>query len=310
MKAQSRLAVVNSGAHLIKVTDWSKFRTVDILVESIDGSKRKVYKYSTVRAMNPTAIHVLGIDNDFAQGTEVAVYVLKPTFSGIKSNSVRAKVDSGSHLIKAMDWSIYRNCSILVEEVSGLNQNLYHVTSPRNINPVAMNVHGIDEDYEQGTDVFVYTYGELSSGSNNIGIDSANPDEKLTVNGTIHSNEVKVDLNVPPDYVFEKYYSDYSTVNPNYKMLTLEDIEAYIKINYHLPNIPSAKEIKANGLYIKEMTSLLLQKVEELTLYTLEQENKIKNLENQNSKSEKENELLKSLLKRVSILEKEIKTKK
>lgn len=114
------------------------------------------------------------------------------------------------------------------------------------------------------------------SGSNiyfntgNIGIGTSSPNEKLTVNGTIYGKEVKVDLNVPgPDYVFDS----------NYELLTLEELARYIKENKHLPEIPSAKEMEKNGIQLSEMNIALLKKVEELTLYILQQEERIKNLE-------------------------------
>ncbi|MEH6763751.1 MAG: polymer-forming cytoskeletal protein [Aequorivita antarctica] len=112
-----------------------------------------------------------------------------------------------------------------------------------------------------------------------IGIGTANPDEKLTVKGKIHAEEVKVDLSVPPDYVFEKFYTGESTLKSDYQMLTLQEIEDFTKLNYHLPNVPSAEEIQKDGLKLSEMTSILLQKIEELTLYTIEQEKRIKALE-------------------------------
>ena len=122
----------------------------------------------------------------------------------------------------------------------------------------------------------------------NVGIGSTNPDEKLTVKGTIHAEEIKVDLNVPADYVFENYFDGTSSLKSDYSMPSLQEVEAYIKENYHLPEVPSAEEIKEEGLLLKEMTNLLLQKIEELTLYTIEQEHKIealvtanKNLANQ-----------------------------
>lgn len=113
----------------------------------------------------------------------------------------------------------------------------------------------------------------------NIGIGSRNPDSKLTVKGKIHCEEVKVDLQVPADYVFEKYYTGTSTLKEDYQMLSLEEVEAFTKKNNHLPEIPSAKEIQKEGLHLKKMTNLLLQKIEELTLYTIEQEKRIKVLE-------------------------------
>ena len=95
----------------------------------------------------------------------------------------------------------------------------------------------------------------------NVGIGTASPDAKLTVKGDIHAEEVRVDLNVPgPDYVFEE----------DYHLPTLESLQNYIRENKHLPEVPSAKEIEANGIDLGVMNMLLLKKVEELTLYILE----------------------------------------
>uniref|UniRef100_UPI004047999E hypothetical protein n=1 Tax=Flavobacterium sp. TaxID=239 RepID=UPI004047999E len=112
----------------------------------------------------------------------------------------------------------------------------------------------------------------------NVGIGTANPDSKLTVKGSIHAEEVKVDLAIAPDYVFEKYYDGYSTLKSDYKMPTLQEVEAYTKENKHLPEVPSAQEIKENGLKLGEMNAILLQKIEELTLYLIEQNKEIEKL--------------------------------
>jgi len=98
-----------------------------------------------------------------------------------------------------------------------------------------------------------------------VGIGSLNPDAILTVNGTIHATEVKVDLTVPADYVFKS----------DYKLMPLNDVEKFVKINSHLPEIPSAEEITKDGLKMGEMQNKLLQKVEELTLYVIEQQKEI-----------------------------------
>lgn len=108
----------------------------------------------------------------------------------------------------------------------------------------------------------------------NVGVGSAIPDEKLTVNGTVHAREVRVDLNIPADYVFQKYYTGVSKLKPTYIMLSLEEVERFTKKNNHLPGVPSAQVIQDEGLHLKKMTNLLLQKIEELTLYTIEQEKK------------------------------------
>jgi Putative Ig domain/PA14 domain len=75
----------------------------------------------------------------------------------------------------------------------------------------------------------------------------------------------------PPDYVFE----------PKYKLKKLDSLEAFIKTHKHLPEIPSAKQIKSEGLDLSEMNLRLLKKVEELTLYILEQ-----NKQNRNQQAE------------------------
>ncbi len=110
-----------------------------------------------------------------------------------------------------------------------------------------------------------------------IGIGTSTPDELLTVKGKIHTQEVRVDLDgaVAPDYVFESYYQGFSKAMPEYYLISLEELEAYLKENRHLPNIPSAETMEQQGFSLKEMNLLLLQKIEELTLYTLDQQKQI-----------------------------------
>ncbi|WP_442845057.1 hypothetical protein [Leeuwenhoekiella sp. H156] len=109
-----------------------------------------------------------------------------------------------------------------------------------------------------------------------VGIGTSNPDSQLAVKGLIHAQEVKVDLNgaVAPDYVFKE----------GYDLWSINAVEAYIDQNGHLPNIPSAAEFKSEGLNLKEMNLKLLEKIEELTLYIIDQNAKIENLELQNEK--------------------------
>lgn len=120
-----------------------------------------------------------------------------------------------------------------------------------------------------------------------VGIGTENPTEKLTVNGKILAEEVRIEADVAPDYVFQKYYTGTSTLKKEYVMPTLEEVEAFTKKYHHLPEVPSAKEIQKEGLHLKQITTLLLQKVEELTLYTIEQEKRIKQLEQQLAKDKK-----------------------
>ena len=106
------------------------------------------------------------------------------------------------------------------------------------------------------------------NGNVRIGAGTANPTKALEVNGAIRSKEVLVEVTNWSDFVFDK----------DYDLMTLNEVESYIKENGHLPDVPSAKEIKANGVEVGEMNAILLQKIEELTLYIIELEKKIEKL--------------------------------
>ncbi|MCE2896091.1 MAG: hypothetical protein LW721_16795 [Flammeovirgaceae bacterium] len=116
----------------------------------------------------------------------------------------------------------------------------------------------------------------------NVGIGTTDPGSfKLAVNGKTWSTEVQVAVTRPPDYVFE----------PTYDLKPLAEIETYIKENKHLPEVPSAKEMEKNGVQLGEMNMLLLKKVEELTLYVIEQQK-------ENTKQADEIKELKKLIKK------------
>lgn len=93
---------------------------------------------------------------------------------------------------------------------------------------------------------------------------------KVMNNGKVYATEVNVMLpeNFPvPDYVFAS----------NYNLMSLNDLEQYITANKHLPGVPSAKEVSNNGncINLGEMQNILLEKIEGLTLYTIEQQKQI-----------------------------------
>ena len=90
----------------------------------------------------------------------------------------------------------------------------------------------------------------------------------LQVDGIVKAPEVLVESLGGADFVFED----------NYHLKDLSEVEAFIKANRHLPEIPSAAEMDETGVNLAEMNKLLLMKVEELTLYSIEQEKKIEML--------------------------------
>lgn len=99
-----------------------------------------------------------------------------------------------------------------------------------------------------------------------------NATTKLAVEGTIAAREIIVtDASPFPDYVFEK----------GYKMMTLEELDAYIKEHGHLPNMTPAVKIHAEGMPMGEIQIKMVEKIEELTLYIIEQNKRIEALEAQ-----------------------------
>lgn len=135
----------------------------------------------------------------------------------------------------------------------------------------------------------------INGETGNVGIGTLNPgDWKLAVKGKIRATEVKVETGWA-DFVF---YEDYD-------LPTLEDVEMHIKEKGHLKDIPDAKEVEENGILLGEMNAKLLQKIEELTLYTIEQEKKIKQLKTKDKELTSLNKKLFELQARLEKLESE-----
>jgi len=102
-------------------------------------------------------------------------------------------------------------------------------------------------------------------------------DYRLFVKDGIRTEKIKVDIaanNGWADYVFE----------PEYNLMPLTEVEQFIKQNGHLPEVPTTAEAIANGIELKEMNILLLKKVEELTLYSIELQKRIEVLESKTTK--------------------------
>jgi hypothetical protein len=109
----------------------------------------------------------------------------------------------------------------------------------------------------------------ISYTAGNVGIGTASPGSfRLAVEGKVGAREFHVTTTNPwPDYVFDR----------SYKLRPLSEVEEFISRNKHLPEMPSASEIETAGHQLGEMDALMLKKIEELTLYILDQEKKIKN---------------------------------
>lgn len=138
---------------------------------------------------------------------------------------------------------------------------------------------------------------DLFYSNGNIGIGTVNTQGyMLAVGGSMVAESIKVELQGNwPDFVFKKEFS----------LVSLKEVEAYIQKNHHLPNVPSAKEVKTKGINLGEMDATLLRKIEELTLYSIKQQKEIDSLKQMLGKKLKaENSIIESLEKRLVKLEK------
>ncbi|WP_298544455.1 hypothetical protein [uncultured Aquimarina sp.] len=145
------------------------------------------------------------------------------------------------------------NGQIVVKNNSVHPKMYFRSTNKEGTGTWARVVHSIGNQYIEGA----------------LGIGTTTPDAKLAVNGNIHTKEVRVDLIGWADYVFKE----------DYKLPTLEQVEDHIATKGHLINIPSAAEVTKNGIQLGEMNAKLLEKIEELTLYTIAQEKKLQEQE-------------------------------
>lgn len=126
----------------------------------------------------------------------------------------------------------------------------------------------------------------------NVGIGTSNPQAKLAVKGTVFAEKVKVTLAPTdwPDYVFDS----------TYRLAPLSEIEKFIRVNRHLPDVPSARVVAANGVDIGDNQAMLLKKIEELTLYIIDQDRKSSAQQKSIEKLEQQISVLTDLLKSLS----------
>lgn len=117
----------------------------------------------------------------------------------------------------------------------------------------------------KNNDVPIIVFGQ----NGNVGIGTISPKCKLDVNGTIRTKEIIVESVDWADFVFKK----------GYNLPTLKEVEQHIGNKGTLPGVPTEEEIKANGMNLSETNALLLQKIEELTLYIIQQDKRLKAVE-------------------------------
>ncbi len=181
-------------------------------------------------------------------------------------------------------WGIY---TAAVGGGSGIKPNAFEIWEypPSIVNPTCcMQRFSIDKANGNPSPFIIDKNGGLALGgypdagnsflavNGNVGIGTSDTKGyKLAVAGNMIAESVKVKLQVNwPDYVFAE----------DYDLLSLKETEKQIKEQGHLPGIPSATEVKVNGIDLGDMNAKLLQKIEELTLHLIEKDKEIKGQNN------------------------------
>ena len=190
-------------------------------------------------------------------------------------------VSSSVTEIKKTSSSGSVNLDVNPDPADGTSNALFRFFRETNTNGiVAFDIHKGDGSPVINTSLSGNRDSFFNVDNGNVGIGTNQPESKLHVAG----GDVKVtggsfidnSVRIVPDYVFE----------PDYELMPLSELQDFIHQKRHLPNIPSAKEIKQGGLNLSQTQMRLLEKIEELTLYTLAQEKTIQQLQSDESNLE------------------------
>ena len=259
-----------------QIGDYLKYKKVDDTTYELFGYSAGNYGHMSIRlAVTREAALNITIPNSPISIANPDVYTTVPLVGktsflggnvGIGTTNAASKLSvsngssSGSHH-SFSDLTVEDDDNTMINLLSPSNKVGYYGFSDSDDTYVG-GMH-----YEHSFDSMIFrvnnhAHDMVILNNGNVGIGTLAPDAELAVNGNIHAKEVKIDLIGWPDYVFKS----------NYSLPTLEEVEKHIKEKGHLINIPSAKEVEENGVQLGEMNKLLLEKIEELTLYAIEQQ--------------------------------------
>ncbi len=257
--------------------NYSKVDVVSLVDKQMQNARAT--GYSVVAAKNP--------------GVDFSIYMIPWDGKKTLEENANAQINSGWHAQAVVKGNYF------YQTFDGSDFTKYST--------VLLSQEEFDKYKDKGTQWWIVCstlppFSEKVNFSTNVGIGTKDTKGyQLAIAGKAIAEEVHVELESDwPDYVFTN----------TYQLPKLEDVEKQIKRNGHLKNIPSAKEVAKNGISLGEMNAKLLQKIEELTLYTIEQEKRINSIESQNEKLEQENQELKSLAKRLAKIELQLENNK
>jgi len=202
---------------------------------------------------NPSAFAIMQVERPMASGTGncAAVYAKNASNGDIYFFGLKRIASGGSEAVQ----SAYDAASNTWRAFSVLNGTTGKFEIRAGV---------VDVEYKNSGNIF---FNNTGSGVG-IGVTSLGAGVKLQVAGKVKVQEVEVALTPWPDFVF----------NNDYKLRPLAEVEAFIMEHKHLPDVPSQAEVENNGLNLGEMNAVLMQKVEELTLYIISLQKQIDEL--------------------------------
>lgn len=246
-----------------------KINLIDGVLSSFYNTNLKFYTGSSYNSSGTSRMIILNSNGNVGIGSSTFIPLTKLDVEGV----IRSRGDIyGGQVITFQDDARF---SVTKTQIPTLRDNTYSMPQYGIATP---NTTGAADLWLSGNNgIRMFTSGNPNPRLNidlngNVGIGTLIPDEKLTVNGNIHAKGVLIDMTGPlADFVFDD----------DYPLMPLNKVKKFITINKHLPGIPSAKEVSQKSLDVGQMQNLLLQKIEELTLYILEQQKQINELQSE-----------------------------
>ncbi len=247
--------------------------TSNLLIGDPNGARTEINTSLNHKVYNSAGIKTIDIDGNWKGGGFVGVYRADVQQSAVTMHAnVDAKIYS-CFVRKYMDDGSFADGVQMISILHGTDTEALTGLQLNTTNSAVVIGSWIGYEKNKGYGLInrfkTKLENDLYVETGNVGIGTTTPDSKLTVAGKVHAQEVKVTVNAGADFVFKD----------SYKLPSLKEVEQFIKANKHLPEIASEKEMQANGLLLGEMNIKLLQKIEELTLYTIQQQKQLKKQE-------------------------------
>lgn len=229
-----------------------------------DGKLIPSYTSVSPSISNPTVITIEGLPYSHIQAGAWVGWTTRYLPSSHFKIEAFNEYNGASNWVVISEQMNYNRSSFMIKMPFGaftkLRYTFYEGSGPSGLLGVSELFYLLPE-YVKAYDHLMVQYAP----NGNVGIGTDTPSQKLEVNGSVRSKEVIVEEGNWPDYVFD----------PNYELMPLQELEAYIKENNHLPEVPTAKEVKENGIAVGAINTLVMKKIEELTLYLIEENKRL-----------------------------------